>query len=415
MHWAAVTWYARRMTSSVAPPFNPFDPAIRSDPYPAYAALLAGPRVQPLMPSVWVVGRHSDCLTVLRSPDTSADPTRGDAAAWYVEASAGRPEDEALRPFLFKDPPEHTRLRGAVQRAFTPKVVERRRARVQAIVDLAVDEAIDKGGLDVVADLAYPVPVQVICELLGVPPEDEGLFGDWSHQLARSLDPDFVLPEDVRARRDAALDDFHAYARRLIELRRHDPGDDLLSALAAGAEMSDDELVATSMLLLIAGHETTVNLIANGVLALCRHPDEFGRLAADPAAMSRGTVDEVLRFDPPIQLTGRTLTAAMDLGDLTVGSGDTVLLALAAANRDPAVFSEPARFDITRDASAHLSFGHGIHHCVGAALARLEGRVTFETLATRLARMELSTDELVYKENFVARGLASLPVTVTPR
>jgi cytochrome P450 len=315
------------------------------------------------------------------------------------------------------DPPDHTRLRGLVNKAFTPRVVERMRGRVQAIVDELIDNVIGRGEIEIIEDLAYPLPVRVICEMLGVPPEDHATFKGWSHDVARGLDPDFVLPPEFLERRQRTFDELRAYFLGLIAKRRDDPRDDLISALIAaedqGHVLSEAELVSTCGLLLIAGHETTVNLVANGTLALLRHPGELARLRVDPALI-RSAVEEVLRYDPPVQMTARIALSDVEVGGTTLRKGQLALLLLAAANRDEEQFPDGERFDIAREDNRHLAFGMGIHFCVGAPLARVEGQIALDAVARRLERPELLIETPSYKENLVLRGLSALPVRFTP-
>ncbi|MCU1463130.1 MAG: eryF [Acidimicrobiales bacterium] len=399
--------------------FNPFDPGFRSDPYPFYNRLREEDpgHVSPL--GFHVLTRYDDCAAILKHPDVSSDQRNAaDYDRWRADnpaAAAFSSRIEPRRPFLFMDPPDHTRLRGLVSKSFTPKRVEALRPRVQHLVDELVDAAIDRGSLEVVEQLAYPVPVVVICELLGVPLADHERFKGWSRSLARSLDPEIVLPPDLQKERVEAITSFHEYFLDLIARLRRDPGPDLLSALVAaedaGDTLSEDELLGICTLLLIAGHETTVNLIGNGVLALLRHPDQWARLQADPS-LARSAVEEVLRFDPPVQFDGRVAMADIELEHCSLRAGEQPLLILGAANRDPRHFDEPERFDIGRAENHHLAFGYGLHFCLGAPLARLEGQVALATLAQRLPGMRLVDEHPPYKENVVLRGLSELPVTI---
>jgi cytochrome P450 len=259
------------------------------------------------------------------------------------------------------------------------------------------------------------VPVQIISELLGVPPEDHERFKGWSRDLARGLDPDFILPPEVVEKRKAAIDAFSAYFLELIAERRRVPEDDLLSALVAaedaGDRLTERELLSTCTLLLVAGHETTVNLIANGALALLRHPDELGRLRDDPS-IARTAVEELLRFDPPVQLTARVALEDMEIGGQTLAKGTSAILLLGSANRDEAAFAEPDQLDVGRTDNHHLAFGFGTHFCLGAPLARLEGEVALTTLVRRFPDLALATDAPRYKENLVLRGLEELPLSL---
>lgn len=392
--------------------WDPTEPEFRVNPYPTYEALI---REEPLHQSEYgplVVSRYEDILAILRHPAVSNDFRK--SPQWgplYQDPEAPAPA------FLFLDPPDHTRLRGLVSRAFTPKRVEELRPRAQVIVDEILDRAAAAGEMEVVSELAFPLPVLMICEMLGVPHEDVGEFKEWSADLARGLDPGFALPEGMQERfresRKHALD----YFRELIARRRNDLGDDLLSALIQAEEQGDHltegELLSTINLLLIAGHETTVILISNGVLAFGRDPGQFSRLKEDPGLV-RSAVEEVLRFDPPVHIMGR-----IPLEDIEIPSGpisrfaDLVLLP-AATGRDPAQFTNPGNFDIARsDNSRHLGFGFGIHHCLGAPLARLEAQVAFASLASRFSTIKLAEDPPQYKDNLTLRGIASLQVNLS--
>jgi cytochrome P450 len=271
--------------------------------------------------------------------------------------------------------------------------------------------------MDVIEDLAYPLPVRVISEMLGVPPEDHTTFRGWSHELARSLDPNPFPSTETIDRLKAALDAFDEYFRGLIAERRRSPRDDLVSSLIEAEEkgdrLSEAELLATLRLLLVAGHETTVNLIGNGTLALLRHPQQLQLLRDDPS-LAASAVEEVLRYDPPVQLTGRIALEDIEIAGVTVQKGLGVVLLLGAANRDPDRFPDPERFDVTRNDDNHLAFGFGPHFCLGAPLARLEGQAALSTLVRRFQGLALQVEEPQYKENIVLRGLAALPVRFSP-
>jgi cytochrome P450 len=396
--------------------YNPFDPSFRADPYAVYRRLREEAPVHKSPLGFFVLTRYEDCANILRDPRSSNDFTQSTGA---IEEAAKRGIDleqlagETTPPFLFMDPPDHTRLRGLVSKAFTPRVVEALRPRAQAIVDELLDAAVARGEIDVIADLAYPLPVTIISEMLGVPAEDHQVFQGWSREMARSLDPDFVLPADVLERRQKAGDEFAEYFRGLIAKRRTDLRDDLVSALIAaedgGQTLSENELLSTCILLLIAGHETTVNLIGNGMLALLRNPEQLARLRDDPSLI-KTAVEELLRFDPPVQLTGRTAKEDLPLSDGVLPKGQQAILLLGAANRDPLQFSDPERLDIAREENRHLAFGMGIHFCLGAPLARIEGQIAIGEMVRRLRAPELAVAEPEYKENVTLRGLASLPV-----
>jgi cytochrome P450 len=267
--------------------------------------------------------------------------------------------------------------------------------------------------MEVINDLAYPLPVRVICEMLGVPEEDHPEFSRWSKILVKSLDPDIgVAPEELQ-RRAKAIVESKDYFRGLIAKRRQDPRDDILSALIAAEEEGDKldeiELISTSRLILVAGHETTVNLIGNAVLQMLRHPDALALFQSEPPAHARGVTEEVLRCDPPVQFNGRLCTESTEVGGMRIEAGQFVLMLLGAANRDPAKFENPEVFDITRNDDRHLAFGYGIHFCIGAPLARAEGQIALQRMAERFTDWRL-LEEPVYKEMITLRGLDSLRV-----
>jgi cytochrome P450 len=313
------------------------------------------------------------------------------------------------------DPPDHTRLRGLVNKAFTPRVVEALRPRVHGVVDGLLDAAEERGEADIIEDVAFPTPVAMICEMLGVPAEDVDRFRAWSAVAARSLDPDFVLPPEEVARREQSFMEFREYFADLIAARRKDLKDDLLSRLIVaedeGDKLTEAELLSTGILLLIAGHETTVNLIGNGTLALLRYPDQAQRLRDDPSLL-KTAVEELLRYDAPVQLTGRTALADIELPSMTLPKGKTAITLLGAANRDPEAFENPESVDIGREDNRHLAFGLGVHFCLGAPLARIEGQVAIGELFRRFPKIRLLEDPPPYKPNFTLRGLASLRVSV---
>jgi pimeloyl-[acyl-carrier protein] synthase len=264
---------------------------------------------------------------------------------------------------------------------------------------------------DVVADVAYPLPTTVICEILAIPEEDREEFRRWSPDLVRALDP-FIGP-DVLPQVNAAAEWFRAYFERVIDVRRRSPGDDVLSGLVHAQEHGDrltrEEVISTSILLLVAGHETTVNLIGNGTLALLRHPEQRERLRSDPGLI-RSAVEELLRYDSPVQLTGRTLLEDVELEGRRMRKGNQVIASLAAANRDPARFRDPDELDIGREDNHHLSFSAGIHFCLGAPLARVEGQAAIGAMTRRFATMELATDDVEWRPTVTLRGPARLPV-----
>ena len=360
-----------------------------------------------------MVTRYNDVVTVLRDP-------RFGRAGFHPMLAAAQPRaanPDPLPPsMLFQDPPDHTRLRALVNKAFTPRVVEAMRPHVQDIVDGLLDRVVPTGTMDIIEDLAYPLPVTVICEMLGVPVSDQASIRQWSADLARSLDA--IGPQadvEVQERGVQARHALAEYFRTQIPERRRQPRTDLLSALIAAEEQGDRlterELLAMCVLLFVAGHETTVNLIGNGMLALLRHPDELRRLRADPA-LTPSAVEECLRYDSPVQRTARIPSTDVELDGHTIRQGTMVVAAIGAANRDPAQFVDADRLDIGRRDNRHVSFGFGIHFCLGAPLARLEGQVAIGALIRRAPRLQQASEALEWRESSTLRGLKSLPVTL---
>lgn len=410
------------MTTTQPIVFNPLDPAFRADPYPIYRRLLAEDPVHQTVFGVRAFARWEDCRAILHdhahfSSDDRNSPSFGVEQTAFSTLLAEEGMDVSLddRPFLFMDPPDHTRLRRLVNLGFTPRTVEALRPRIQQIVDELLDDIADKGEAELIEALAYPLPVRVICEMLGVPSEDVHEFQGWSQVLASSLDPDIgIVPEDQMRLRAKAVVESREYFRGLVEKRRADPRDDILSALIAAGEdgdkLAEHELLSTCSLILIAGHETTVNLIGNGVLQLLRHPDQLARFRDRPD-LTANAIEELLRFDPPVQFDGRVCIQDTEIGGAQVKAGEFVMQLLGAANRDPEKFPDPNTFDIERDTSGHLAFGYGIHFCLGAPLARIEGQVALRSLFDRFPALRLETDEPVYKPQITIRGLAALPVS----
>ncbi len=392
------------------------DPANRADPYPVYAQIRErGPLTLPDY-DLTVFSSYQDCDDVLRHPSSASDRLKSTAA--QREIAAGNEVRPLGQPgFLFLDPPDHTRLRKLVSKAFVPKVVKALEPDITALVDSLLDSVAEKSRFDVIADLAYPLPVAVICRLLGVPLKDEPEFSRASGLLAQALDP-FVTftgqaPDGVESRVQAGLW-LRDYLRDLITQRRSAPGNDLMSGLVhveeSGDQLTEEEIVATCSLLLVAGHETTVNLIANAILAMLRHPSQWTELGHHAARVST-VVEETLRYDPPVQLMGRIAADDMTIGDATVAKGDVMMLLLAAAQRDPEAFDRPDEFDPGRESIRHLGFGKGPHFCLGAPLARLEAAVALSAVTARFPRARMD-GEPQYKQNLTLRGMSTLSVTV---
>ena len=401
--------------SSPTDPFlgaNPLDPAFRADPHPALRRLRETHPVHDTSIGLWRLSRYADCVRLLRDAPTG------------VRLSDGtRPGEDRipaeLRSFgqfmLQQDPPNHTRLRRLVSKAFTPRAVERMRAHVQRLADTLVDRALERGEFDAISGLALHVPATVICEMMGVPLADRERFTVWTAEATHLLAA-FVAPPEVLARGVAAASALAAYFEALIAERRKSLGDDLLSNLIraeeAGDRLSPEELLSQSIGLLIAGFETTIGLIGNGILQLIRHPAELAKLRANPELIA-STVEECLRFDGPILLTVRMTRDEVRFGEQVIPKDRMVMALLAAANRDPEVFPDAERFDISRTPNEHLAFGGGTHFCLGAHLARMEAQAAIGALVRRSAKFELVSDELEWGRSLL-RVLGKLPLRITP-
>ena len=405
------------MTDDPLALFNPFDPAVQLDPYPSFHKLRELAPILDTPIGATVFSRWADCSQILRDPHfSSSSEHQGGGARQMREQMAKSMGYERLNRMagtllLFLDPPDHSRIRQLVNMAFTPRTVEQLRPKIDDLVTGLLDDAAARGEMDLIPDLAYPLPVVVICELLGVPPQDQERFQGWSKTLAAMIDP--IADPSLLAAAEHAVVAFDEFFHELLEERRRHPGDDLLTALLQaeeeGQRLSEDELLSLAILLLVAGHETTMNLIGNGMLALFRHPDQLQRLRDDPS-LTRNAIEEFLRFDPPVQFTARTATADVAVGERTMRKGESAFVLLGAANRDPAQFPDPDRLDVGRaEANRHLAFSSGIHYCLGAALARVEAQSAIGQVVNRFPKLAQAGDER-RRPNINLRGLESLPL-----
>ncbi|MFM8857642.1 MAG: cytochrome P450, partial [Actinomycetota bacterium] len=399
--------------------FDPFDPTFRADPYPFYDALRAQDPVHFTPLGSVVLTRYDDIGWTLRSADFSRD----------IEANANESTDPTMRAkrerrrsrsgaksILNLDPPDHTRLRRLVSKAFTPSSIERLRPRIQSLVDSALDDAVRQGGLELIDDIAFPIPFQVISDLLDMPVDRADEMRDWSQVITLALEPTSTL-EDLD-RTDAAFAELIPYLIGVIEDRRRHPGDDLLSSLIAveedGDMLSVEELITFVVLLYIAGHETTVNLIGNSVNALLAHPDQLAFWRGRPQG-ANAYVDELLRFDGPVQQTVRIpmvpVTYETPAGTITIEPGTVVTTVLGAANHDPHTFEEPHRLDLSRaNASRHMAFAAGIHYCLGSSLAKLEAEIAVGSLVTRFPTMR-SVGDISWRDRLTIRGVDRLELS----
>ena len=398
--------------------YNPFDPAFRADPYPFYDRLReVAPAYRTPLDSV-VLTRYEDVATTLRSPDFSRDvDANGNVPATPIALRRRERREQSTKSILNLDPPDHTRLRRLVTKAFTPSAIEALRPRIQRLVDDVLDRAQERGEMELVDELAFPVPFQVISDLLDMPVDRAEEMRNWSQDITASLEP--TADEATLDRADAAIAGLLPYLVETIEDRRRHLGDDLLSGLIVAEESGDrlsvDELITFVVLLYVAGHETTVNLIGNGTLALLRHPDELRRWQADPS-LDVQAIDELLRYDGPVQHTVRVPMVPVVYGEgadaVEVEPHTLVLTILGAANHDPSVFDDPHALRLDRpNANRHLAFAAGIHYCLGSNLAKLEAQVAIGSLIRRFRHLELA-GEPNWRDRLTIRGVDRLPLVV---
>jgi len=406
------------MTSTDVTVADFFAPATRVNPYPVLRALRESAALHATPQGLQLVTRYADCATILHDPHFGHGYGEG--------LNTLRPTvdpDEVFGSFLRMDPPDHTRLRRLVAKAFTPKTVAALRPRMQAITDAVVDRLLADGGIDLVAELSFPLPLTIICEMLGVPAADHLQFLIWSAAIARGQDPDEMLTDEEIAARATAMREFAAYFRAYVARRRAIPTDDLVSVLAAveegGDTLTERELLDICVLLLVAGHETTANLLSNSVLALLRHPEQAELLRTRPDLLPIA-IDELVRYDPPVQVSLRVTLADQEVAGHLFRRGEAALILHGSAHRDETVFANPDELNVTRfagqpAATRHIAFGTGIHFCIGAHLARLEDEVVLETLLRRAPSLQLAPRAhagVDYHPHIALRGPRELPVQV---
>ena len=395
--------------------YNPLDRSLYDDPYTIYRRLReSDPVHRSWLMDGYVFTRYQDVLEVLHDARFSADERNHPNFEKFLNRARKRGDlgaEEQFTPSMLRiDPPDHTRLRRLVSKAFTPSAIARLEPKIRALVKEMLDEVAPKGRMDVIEDIGIPLPVIMIAELIGVPREDRDRFRHWSSEAVRSIG--FSTVEDEQASRKAG-EELRAYFETIAEQRRREPRDDLMSGLLAAEEegdrLSSDEVYATLELLLIAGNETTTNLIGNGMLALLSHPEQYERLHRDPSLLD-SALEELLRYDPPVQATSRIALEDVEIDGLTVRKGQNVIVVMGAANRDPEIFPEPDSLDLGRSGNNHLAFGHGVHFCLGSHLARLEARYAIGALVERFPNMKLEIEAPEFKRNLILRGMVSLPV-----
>lgn len=393
-------------------------PEIRANPYPFYAQMRSQAPVHwDETMGFWVLTRYADVAFAFSDARFSRAQGLRQGFKRLPESDQQTAEpiyDAFAKMMTYADPPYHTRIRGLVSKAFTPRMIEQLRPRIQQLVDNLLDAAEAKGQMDVIADLAYPLPIMVIIEMLGLALEERKRFKEWSDDLFAILGLVRHSPDLIK-KAAQSLTEMTDHIVALSKERVSQPKEDLLTGLVtvmeAGDRLSEDELVANIGQILGAGHETTTNLIGNGLLALLHHPDQMQKLRENPT-LAPGAVEEMLRYDNPVQIVYRSVAEEVELDGQRIGQGQLVNLIIGAANRDPAQFSEPDRFDITRHEGRQLGLGLGIHFCLGAALARLEGELVFNSLLRRFPAMQLAADTLEWQAHPSFRGLKALPVAL---
>jgi cytochrome P450 len=404
-------------TESEPVAFNPFEPGYFDDPYRQYAVLRDRDPVHHSPLEVWILFRYDDVVRVLRDPTLSVQIDNAAPTArtqMFLEQAPSEAQERGAHSILNIDPPDHTRLRRLVSKAFTPKMVQNLRPRIEALVEEALDAMTARGRADVIGDLAFPLPFTVISEMLGMPEGNRDEVRGWSHTLTKTLDP-ILTPDEVQAAL-AAADNMLAHVQSVLAWKREHPSDDLLSGLLAaedeGDRLTEEELLDQVILLYIAGHETTVNLIGNATLALLGHPAERAKLRSD-RELDGGAVEELLRYDSPVQFSRRITLEKLDVDGTTIPAGSFVLTCLGSANHDRDRWGPFAdELDLKRrDAGQHMSFGNGIHHCLGSSLARVEAQVAIGALVRRFPRLELAGPP-ERNGRVVLRGLEALPVTL---
>ncbi|MBH0776529.1 cytochrome P450 [Nocardia bovistercoris] len=392
-----------------------FGPDGRADPYTPARVLREAGRVHETPLGHKVLTRYEDCSAVL---STTAWSHAEEAGMMHPTVSPEDAPEELPTSFLWMEPPDHTRLRNLVTKGFTPRMVTRLRPRIEQLTEQLVDNALEAGEFDLVEMIAYPLPLIIACELIGVPEEAYGQVHQWSQDLARGFDHDYTLPEESLRARSTASRGFMAYFRELLNERRVRPADDLLSALSQvedrGDVLTEQELLATCITTFVAGHETTANLIGTGMLRLLRNPDQIEAMRARPG-LTEYAPDELLRLEPSVQITTRAATRPITVAGHDFEPGEGVVILINSANRDDAAFTDPDRTDVSRYAdrmkppNKHLGFSLGIHYCLGAPLALLEMEVLLDVLLRKVRTLELRSEEPPFKPNVVIRGLEALP------
>lgn len=398
-------------------PIDLLDPSFRRDPYAALAHAREHEPVHQDALGIWYVLRHADCVALMKDPRLGRDLRKWLGYPLVRPYLADSPLERCVEQWMFSlDPPEHTRLRRLVARAFTPKAIAAMRGAIEQAADALLDDLAARGRastFDLMKELAQPFPVRVIAQILGLSIDDYATLKAWSDAVAIVVEPTARRRQKQAA--NEAVIAMMEYLREQARRRRGSLGDDVISELLRaeedGERLSEEELISQLVLMFVAGHETTANLIGNGTLALCRNPGELARLRDDRALLP-SAVDELLRYDGPANTNGRVAHVDIEVGGVTIPAGSVLLCMLGAANRDPAVFADPDRLDVGRAPNPHVSFGGGIHHCIGAHLARLEAQVAFDRLLQRFSSLEVDEAGVVWRDLVNIRGLSTLPLRI---
>jgi cytochrome P450 len=404
------------MTAEIELDDDMLTPDRAADPYPFFDHLR---QTDPVHWSdryrAWFIMRWDDVFTSLRDPRFSSDRVKPvfDTKLTDEQRTARKPTFDILQHWMvFNDPPEHTRLRGLVNRAFTPKAVNALRPRVEEVVAEQLDEIRDQGTVDLIRDFAFPIPAVVIAELMGVPASERDLFKGWSDSIM-ALVFGAAGVADRREHAQQSLQELASYLHDLVRQYRKDPGENLISDLTVAQDaddrLSDDEIVSTCVLVLFGGHETTTNLIGNGIRSLLHHPDQLARLLADPGLLT-SSIEELLRYDGPSKMEVRRAAEAIELRGQAIGEGDQIYFVQASANRDPDAFDNPNALDLARTPNRHCGFGFGVHYCLGAPIARLEGSIAIDALIRHLPGLRLGDEPEVWHPTLISRGMRSFTV-----
>lgn len=396
------------------PQFDPFDPALAADPYPVYATMREQHPIYRSAAGYWVLFRHEDCATVMLDRRFGhGSQSRKDLGSWSdgLDSASARTDRYPLF-FAAMDPPDHTRIRRAAAQWFTPRAMDRLEPRIHQLATALVTTAVEKGECDLLSEVGVPLSLGVLGEILGIPVTDREQFQVWVSHFIRGLDPSWTKTEQESTQRLRAQEEMAVYFHELVARRRRQPGTDLISVLAApDSQLTEDEVYGTCVLLLVTGFESTTQLVGNGMHALLRNPGELARLRANPSLVETA-VEELLRFAPPAAYTIRTALQDTEFAGRHIAERERLLVLILAANRDPDVFPNPDELDIARDPNPHIAFGGGIHHCLGAPLTRIEGRIVLRTLLARASRIDLTADTLVPCQNILKRGFERVPVSM---